>query len=284
MSNIILIEDKEAEIDLFLNFLDNKQYPQHRNIIFLHFPELKEKINLSDTNKENQRIIIKKFLENLKRDNKDNLIKSIAFIKNEIEKYGEKTLKILFNLMDYKQIDDKNYFLLPTIYPLCPFKNRTIFYSIYESLNGVTEHPKVLPVSAHEISHMILFEILEKEKIKLGQQLLYFIKELIAPILVYQDDFKGIFKKQIVGNYNVLEIYLQSNGKTIKAFDYFLEMFVPNRSEGKNFISFLNQMVDICKNIESAIKEKREFDNRHGILIMKDERLLTEFREPIKLD
>ncbi len=281
MKKIILKEDFDAEVQIFLDFLNNKEYPQHRNIIFSSFPELKEKIEL---NTGNERKIIENFLNEIRKNNKYKIQESVLFIKREIEKNGEKTLEILAKLMDYTwKPSEEGYFLVPTIFPLSPFKKNTFYFSIYKSLKGNTEYPKVLAVSAHEISHMIFFDILKGKNIGIGQELLYFIKELIAPILVYQNDFDNIFKKEIVGNYNVLEIYLEKDGKVIKAFDYFLEMFIKNKSEGKNFNTFLDEMISVCKEIESDIKDKKAFDNKYGMQIMKEPELLEKFREPIKL-
>lgn len=281
MKKIIVKDDEDAEIDIFFNFLNNKEYPQHRNIIFSCFPELKKELGLQ---KEDEKSIIKKFIKIVRRNSKDNIKKSVSFIKNEIREKGEKTLEILANLMDYKwRYENVDYFLIPTILPFSPFGDNVFYYSIHRSLKGDTEFPEVLAVSVHEISHMILFDILKVENIKLSQELTYFIKELIAPVLVYQDDFNGIFKKDIVGNYNVLEVYFEKDGKIIKAFDYFLEMFIKNKSEKKNFIFFLDKMISICKKIEPEIKEKRAFDNKYGMQIMKDQELLKKFREPIKL-
>ncbi len=281
MKKIILKNDKEAEVKIFSSFLNSKLYPQHKNIIFSSFPELKEGIDLK---KENEETTIRDFLKIVRENNRDNIQKSVIFIENEIKKYGEKTLEILANLMSYEwKPESPDYFLIPTIYPMCPFWENTFFYSIYKSLGGVVEYPQVLAVSAHEISHMVLFDILKDKNIELNQELLYFIKELIAPVLVYQDDFSGIFKKEIVGNYNVLEIYFERDNKIIKAFDYFLETFLKNRSEQKNFFVFLNETIILCKKMELEIKEKRNFDNKYGLQIMKNHALLAEFRKPIKL-
>ena len=281
MKKIILKEDFDAEVQIFLDFLNNKEYPQHRNIIFSNFPELKEKIEFHIGNEKN---IIEKFLKDARENNKSKIQESVLFIRKEIEKNGAKTLEILAKLMDYTwKPSEEDYFLVPTIFPLSPFKKNTFYFSIYKSLKGNTEYPKVLAVSAHEISHMIFFDILKDKNIGIGQELLYFIKELIAPILVYQNDFDNIFKKEIVGNYNVLEIYLEKDGKVIKAFDYFLEIFIKNKSEGKNFNTFLDEMISVCKEIESDIKDKKAFDNKYGMQIMKEPELLEKFREPIKL-
>lgn len=281
MKKIIVENNEEAEVNIFFKFLNSKEYPQHRNIIFSCFPELREKLDLQ---KDNEIIILREFLKKVREENKDNIQKSIIFIKNEVEKHGERTLEILASLMDYKwRPENGDYSLIPTILPMSPFGDNVFYYSIYKSLKGDTEFPKVLAVSAHEISHIIFFDILKTRNAEMGQELLYFVKELIAPILVYQDDFKSIFKKELVGNYNVLEVYFEKEGKIIKAFDYFLEMFIKNRSEMKNFNSFLDVMILICRKIEPEIREKRDFDNKYGMQIMKDLELLKKFREPIKL-
>jgi hypothetical protein len=278
---IIVKNDLDAEVQIFQNFLNNKEYPQHRNIIFSSYPGLKEKLELEGVDEKS---VLVEFINKTREENKINIEKSIVYIESEVINKSEKTLEILTNLMDYKwNKEAEDYILVPTIFPMCPFNGNTFFFSIYGSLKGVVEYPKVLAVSAHEISHMIFFDILKKENIELSQKLNYFIKELIAPVLVYQDDFKDCFEKMIVGNYNVLEIYFEEDGKEIKAFDYFCNMFTKYRSEKKHFNLFLNDMVSICRIIEDEIIEKRNFDNEHGMKIMNDPDLLEIFRKPIKL-
>ena len=281
MKKIILDTSEESEVRLFLHFLNSKEYPQHRNIIFSCFPELRARLDLQKNNEED---VVKNFLKETREKNKKNIQKSVIFIKNEIEEHGEKTLEILADLMDYKwKLEGKDYHLVPTILPMSPFKEGVLYYSIYRSLSGSAEHPNVLAVATHEISHMILLDLLRERNEQIGQEMLYFIKELIAPILVYQDDFVGIFKKEIVGNYNVLEVFFEYSGKRVKAFDYFLQMFNENRAEKKDFTVFLDGMISICRGIESEIKDKRNFDNKYGMQIMKDQELLEKFREPIRI-
>jgi len=275
-------EDNEGEVNIFLDFLHHREYPQHRNIIFLHFPKLKEMIG---DDEENERAIVESFLKNTREKNKEKIGSATKYIQNEIEQKGERTLTILADLMDYGWPENnEKYVLVPTIFPMCPFNGNTFFFSIYKALEGVTEYPKVLAVAMHEISHMILFEILREKNISLDSYTTYFIKELIAPILVYQDNFTGVFKKEIVGNYNVLEIYFNVDRHTIKAFDYFLEKFNKNKEKGLTFGTFLDDMISICLKIKESIKEKRDFDNTHGIQILKNSELLKQFREPILVE
>jgi len=279
MKIIVIKEDSRAEIEIFLNFLHNKEYPQHRNMIFSHFPDLK---NLIEQNPENEGRTVEDFIQETRLRNKENIERSTQYIESVVQNKGEKSLQTLVNLMNYDlEQNTENYILIPTIFPMSPFNGNTFFYSIYKSLHGVTEYPKVLAVAMHEISHMMLFNILKKKDVSLDNYTVYFIKELIAPILVYQDGFDGIFKKEIVGNYNVLEIYLEENGKTIKAFDYFLEKFNENKNKGLTFDEFLNDMISICLKIKEPIKEKRLFDNKHGLQIFKNPELLRQFRTPI---
>ncbi|MFA6459009.1 MAG: hypothetical protein WCV79_01255 [Candidatus Paceibacterota bacterium] len=281
MHKILLDINEKSEINIFLNFLNNKEYPQHRNIIFSFLPELKTVI---DVEPKSESDVVKKFIEDLRKGNKENIDTAVNFVKHEVEAKGEKALDILAGLMNYEwQSENQGYILVPTIFPLSPFKDNIFYFSIYKCLKGVTAFPRVLAVSIHEISHIMLYDILKDINEELSHELLYFIKELIAPIIVYQDDFCDIFKKEIVGNYNVLEIYFKMDDKTITAFDYFLKLFEKNRAEGNDFRLFVGQMIHVCKEIESDIIKKRQFDNNHGIQIMKDPALLKEFREPILL-
>ncbi len=282
MKNIIVKEDCKAEIEIFFNFLHNKEYPQHRNMIFFHFPELKY---LIEGNPENEVGIIKNFIQKTRSQNKKNIERSTTYIEGAVRDNGEISLQTLANLMNYNLSHAKeDYILIPTIFPVSPFSGNTFFYSIYKSLQGVTEYPKVLAVAVHEISHMMLLDILIEKNVSLDNFTKYFVKELIAPILVFQDDFTGIFKNEIVGNYNVLEIYFKKNGQTVKAFDYFLKKFEDNRANGKTFSEFLDDMIAHCLKIKEPIKEKRLFDNKHGLQILADPELLRQFREPILID
>jgi hypothetical protein len=278
---IIVKNDLQAEVEVFQNFLHHKEYPQHRNIIFSSFPELQQ---LLDVDGCDEKTVLIEFISKIREENKVNIEKSVKYVENEINNKGEQTLRILADLMDYEfKKEAPDFILIPTIFPMCPFNGNTFFFSIYGSLKGVIEYPKVLAVSAHEISHMIFLDILKTKNIKLHLKLNYFVKELIAPILVYQDDFKSCFEKMIVGNYNVLEIYFDDSGRIIKAFDYFYEMFSKYISEKKGFLLFLKDMVSMCRKIEAEIIEKRSFDNQYGIKIMSDPVLLEMFRRPIKL-
>jgi hypothetical protein len=141
----------------------------------------------------------------------------------------------------------------------------------------------VVAVAMHEISHFILFDILKGKNIILKPKMLYFIKEIIAPIIVYQDDFSGIFKKQIVGNTNVLEIFFSIDDKVIKAFDYFNLKYIENRNSGKDFRVFLDYMIKICSPIEKEIEAKHDFWNKYGNNIKNEQELMKTFREPITL-
>ena len=248
MKKIIVKNDNEAELNVFVNFMNSKRFPQHRVITFMSYPDLEERIKSS---KDSEKNVVKQFIKEVRDEHSDNLQKAYNYIKKEVEKNGEKTVEILSKLMDYEwKEDNDDYYLVPTIYPTCPFWKNTFYFSIYKTTKGFTEYPKVLAVSAHEISHMMFFDILEDNKIKLSQDMMYFIKELIAPILVYQDDFSEIFEKNIIGNLNVLEIFFDINKKNIKAFDYFLEMFEKNREKGGSFLEFIKKMILICKTVE----------------------------------
>ncbi|MCX6716536.1 MAG: hypothetical protein NTV72_01275 [Candidatus Taylorbacteria bacterium] len=278
---INLHKDIDAEIKIFFNFLNNKDFPQHRNIVFFKHPELKEKIENIKDSKEQIKIIAE-FISFFRKKYSNEIDKATEYIDKEIENKGNNALFVLENLMDFS--NNAEYIIIPTIYPLCPFFNNTFFYSIYDVKNGKVTYDDVVSVSMHEISHMILFEILEKNNIFLNKELIYFVKEIIAPVLVYQDDFNGLFEKEIIGNIDATEIRFSMNGKTIKAFDFFNEMFIKNKKEGKNFNDFLLSTINICKKIENGIIEKHNFWNKNGFEIMNNKELQEQFKVPIPLN
>ena len=266
------------EADIFYDFLYSEEYPQFKFMIYQCFPDLKEKLDLAEQ-KEHKKII-EEYIKNTRETNQENLQKSYNFIKNEVDRNGKNIVQILANLMDYKDITD-DYILVPTIFPVSPFKNNTFFFSIYSALKGKVEQPSVLAVSVHEISHIILLEILKRNTMELNRDVLYFIKELIAPVLVCHNDFGNIYKKEIIGNYNVLQIYFNVDGEVISAFDYFSKIFTKNITENKNFLSFLKQIIVLCNKIQIEISNKMAFDNKHGRQIMTEPELLKKYQEPI---
>lgn len=127
MKKIIVKEDKEAEVEIFLYFLNSKEYPQHRNIIFASFPDLKNSLDTSK--KEDEKRIIEKFLNSTRENNKVDIEKITSFVNAKIEKHGEAILEILANIMDYKwKPKSGDYYLVPTVYPRSPFWGDTFFF------------------------------------------------------------------------------------------------------------------------------------------------------------
>jgi hypothetical protein len=99
MHKILVDIDEKSEVNIFLNFLNNKEYPQHRNIIFSFFPDLKTAIDLEHRNENG---VVEKFIRNLRKNNIESINIAVNFVKHEVEAKGEEALNILANLMNYK--------------------------------------------------------------------------------------------------------------------------------------------------------------------------------------
>jgi hypothetical protein len=276
-------ESVDEEVGIFAFFLHSKDFPQHRNLIFGAYPELKDRLSGLDEKAEREEL--KRFVIEVRNKYQSEIKSAVEYIRKEVESKGSTSLEILGRLMNYTwhTSDKSKYVLIPSMYPTCPFNKNKFFYSITNVRKGKVIYDDVIPVSMHEISHFILFDILAEKNIKLKPKMLYFIKEIIAPIIVNQDEFSDIFSKRIVGNTNVLEIFFSGDGKTIKAFDYFNSKYIDNKNAGDDFRVFLDDMIGICLRVEKEIEDKHEFWNKHGNIIKNDPELMEIFRKPIAI-
>lgn len=279
--HIKVVENLEKEVGIFMDFLHSQNFPQNRNTIFSTFPELKAELKNIHDDAATKQIVIR-FIKEFRMAYASVITKAVFNIKKEIETKGDAALCILAEQMEYTwKKSHPGYILMPTVYPGCLFNGNTFFYSITDVRSGRSEYENVVAVSAHEISHFMLFDILAEKHELLGRELLYFIKKIIAPLLVYQDDFSGIFAKQIVANTNVIEIYFLVDGKIIRAFDYFNAKYLENRNAGRDFRVFLDDMIKTCRKIENDIRWKHLFWDKHGDEIERDPDLMLQFRKPI---
>jgi len=279
--SINIIEDIDEEVGIFYFFLHSNDFPQHRNSIFGAYPELKDRLlNLGEQAEKEE---LRKFVVEVRNKYQPEIKSAVKYIRKEVELKGFSSLEILGHLMNYiwPTSDKSKYFLVPSIYPMCPFNKNKFFYSITNVRKGKIVYEDVIPVSMHEISHFILFDILAGKNIKLKPKMLYFVKEIIAPIIVNQGEFSGMFTKRIVGNTNVLEIFFSVGGKIVKAFDYFNSRYTDNKNAGKNFRDFLDDMIRICLPVEKEIEAKHEYWNKNGNRINSEPGLMMVYREPI---
>lgn len=273
----------KKELEVFLNFLNNPQYPQNRNKIFQAFPDLKSGLNTVDEKQEKE--IIYQFISDFYKKNKEKIDLIIKQSEDLIQEKGETALKELFDLMDYEWPKDLIYNAVPTILPFSPFQKNSFNFSILGKLYGKNEKD-VLYIAIHEISHFIFYDLLEKLGIKIEEDVKNYFKEALTVVLLNEEPLRSILElHDYVGNPEIRDIQIQKkDGAILKLVDFIKEYYQRIKiTEGKEFNAFLKEILNIIISVSDDLSEKRKIWNTYGNQIFKDDDLLKQYRISIKI-
>ena len=91
MKKIILRESDSEEKDIFMNFLSNKEFPQHRNMIFSAFPELKDL--LESSSKDDEEKVVGEYLSKTRSIYDENIKKTIFCVEQSKDLFGASNKK-----------------------------------------------------------------------------------------------------------------------------------------------------------------------------------------------
>lgn len=281
--------DIDKEVDVFVAFLHHEKFVQNRESILLCYPELK--LKLEEINAD-EKEIVRSFVEN-EYSKHDTIIKSIVSAAEiKINKYGKTILEHLSELMDYTWSEKHTgYLVVPTILPFSPFNGNTIYFSmvrkIRDSNNKDDVNHEILPLLAHEISHLILGDILQQEKEnKLGSYgwtTKHFLQEILAPILMNQKILKDIIGvENYLGNPYLRHLNVEKNFVSENIVVHFKNMYeIMKFSEKIPFVKIVKSMADELESVSTSLDEKFKMWNTNGKNILSDPLLLQKYQEPI---
>ncbi len=278
----------EKESSLFNKFLNHPNFPQHRNLILSAFPKLKEL--LIDTPKEKEESIVNEFVSGFYKEHSDKIEEIGKSMKIEATEKLIQGVKGLAVLMDYEWNNNHpGYIAIPSILPFSPFETNVFYFSILGEVRG----PKgkgVAFIGVHEISHFILFDVLdsiygENTKKELNNNLIYFLKEILAPVLMNQPMLANLLSvENYLGNPNLKEIYILSQDEEkIQISKYFQNIYESKKADGKVFPEIVKEMIQILRSIQNEIDERQKMWNMSGGKIYQDETLLQRYSEGIKI-
>lgn len=303
---IILEENPQEEVELFhrglhVDLYDSK-HPWQRDQILRAFPDLHQMIT---TNPQNEEQILKDYLQKYHQEHQDKIGPVVEKTKTELTKKSVEALSELAQLMDYKWAEESpEYKVIPVLLPYSPFGDNVFFYSILAAVNG---HPQndALFVATHEISHMLFFEILKKQHVDMFSyslnQMHYplavdYLKEILAPVLMKQPTLKKYLDFSMypldqwpdgyIGNDNLIQMYVTTEdmGEKMQITKYFQQLYEKMRyQENKPFSEIVEEMLRLVSPLEDELAKKRALWNKHQNGIFKDEKLLAEYSQPIKL-
>jgi len=291
LPKVVIKYEPNKEVERFYVFLHHSRFPQNRNLIFNAFPELPKKLEkqkkLTETK---EKIIIKNFIIKFQKEHDDEIKSIIKESEKILNVKINKLLTSLFLLMDYKWPEkEKGFTVIPTILPFSPFREKVFYFSILAKINGRMGH-SILFVSVHEISHIVLYKILEKKYKKpldkiIDKQLLDFLKEVLAPVLMNQKPILNILhQKNYIGNSFLKNIFIIKDKQITQITEFFQEIYEDLKFEKKmNFNQILEIMIDLVLSISTEIKEKNKLWNKYGNNIANFKSIFEKYSEPIKI-
>jgi len=280
--------DLDKETELFLSFLHHSFFPQHRSKIFRAFPEL-EILLQTTKNKNQEKLIIKKFIKEFRKKNAKKIKRIIIQSENLLKKKSKKALTELAKLMDYRwPKNHSGYIAMPTILPFSPLGNNIFYFSILGQIKG-KDKKNALFIAIHEISHFIFYNILKEIERKIKKStpddLKNYLKEALTVVLLNQKPLSNILKlRDYKGNPEIQDLQVKKNGKIISFTEFINEYYqIIKVKNKKNFKVFLRKILDILLPISKEFSEKRIVWNRHGNQLYKKLSTLRLYQKPIKI-
>ncbi|MCL5784089.1 MAG: hypothetical protein M1142_01900 [Patescibacteria group bacterium] len=293
---IILEENPQEELELFQDGLHNQKYAWQRREIFRAFPDLEWLIT---ANPANEKEILKYYLQKYHQKCQDELSPFIKNTKEELAEQSKEALSQLGQLMDYRWTEESpGYKVVPVLLPYGPFGDNVYFYSVLPAAYG-DQQTDALFIAIHEISHMLLFEILKKQHPDMftytsNGQMHYplaidYLKEILAPVLINQPPLQKLLNpssrpNNYLGNTELEQIYVtdeNSQGKR-QISQYFQQLYEKLRNqEHRTFPETLEEMIHLILPLEDEFAKRRQLWNEHGTGIIQDEKLLAEYAQPI---
>lgn len=278
--------DLEKETATFYNFLHSSKFPQQGKLIYCAFPELEVVLNDGNKNEAEEKLAIKTFIQKFREDHGQEIDQTMQINGSLLEAKNESALKKLAELMDYRWTEDHpGYAAIPTILPFCPFGKNLFYFSILNAGNH-----DIIFVATHEISHMLFYEIMEKIYGKPAEEVLgwagaHFLKEILAPVLMNQEEFKKILESQdSYGNSFLKHIYVESNDQVMQITKFFQDLYENLKHEKRlRFSEILKIMVQTISSIAEEIESKNQLWNQYGSKIAKDEEKFNAYKKPIKI-
>lgn len=291
---IIIKIDMEKEVERFIYSLDDKENTDIKSMIFWAFPDLKniltKKINPSD-----KKAVIYNFVSQKYASEEKKIKESLHEQETLFLSRGSAILKKLAEEMDYKWPENHpDFLMITTILPFSPHDEfYTFFFSIFDKFFNKSSlrsrgSGSCLYIAAHEISHLILFDIFReiegKEFLKkIDYTEIYYLKELLADILLKQGGWNEILEiNDFSYRKEFQDIFIKKGGQFFQIVDYFKSIYEKERYQNKTiFWETIEKMREELKIILPQLKEKQRIWNQYGLRMFDNQDILKSYREPI---
>jgi len=298
---IVMDINPKEELGEFYWALHYKKMPDLRKSILTHryFQRLKESLGSTNIESEDQeKQIIWDFLTKAHQRDRERIEGFLEFSQRELNEKSMETLIALAKLMDYEWPENPpEYRAIPVLLPFSPFGDNDFYFSVLGVAQG-KDQKAFLDVAIHEISHMILFAILEKYHPEIPSDdthmnvPIFYLKEILAPVLMNQHSLRKFLDlhdhpEDYLGNPDIEEIYIAEGDsqEKVQVSRYFQNLYEQMRyQEHKTFPEILDKMLKIIQPMEKELAKRCDLWNEHGWKIFTDQEIARVYSEPIKIE
>jgi|GEM_PF-3262906 hypothetical protein len=285
MSNLKLIVNTnfEKDIELIKEFFFNSETEHFKWRILRFYCGLEENIS----NSKEPAIVIEDYFNRIYLNKKDEIKSIVEQSRKIIEEEFSEGLEILVKMMNYDVFKKETFIAFPTLLPFSPTNRPTFYFSIVSTLfNKSPNH--ILDIAIHEISHFLLFDILEDLKINLrivreNQDFLHFFKEALTGMLLSEKEIaKLLDRKDYKGNPEVHNLNIKVFNQTTTLREYLRSTLHQYQEKGLSFSQFIKDVIDQLRPKVKEFSNKKIFWNQNEREIRDgDEKLSKEYAVPI---
>lgn len=254
---IIFKNDIKREVNIFWKYLYLEKKSFYKWIIFKKFPKLELILEKTKTEDE-QKKEIENYIISYRYLKKNIIEKAEQEERIKLSKKGEKVLLMLSKIMEFTFDKETEYTIISSILPFSPFEKNSFYFSILSKTEEAKkQYNDILFLLAHEVSHFILFDILRSKQIKLYPHELYFLKEILAVIVLKDKPLIDILCTENYKGNNILHRLCVRDGVEVKNIvEYFEKVYSDKKIQGSNFEEYLDLMIEKIRSISGALKHK----------------------------
>lgn len=286
MSNLKLIVNTnfEKDIELIKEFFFNSETEHFKWRILRFYCGLEENIS----NSKEPAIVIEDYFNRIYLNKKDEIKSIVEQSRKIIEEEFSEGLEILVKMMNYDVFKKETFIAFPTLLPFSPTNRPTFYFSIVSTLfNKSPNH--ILDIAIHEISHFLLFDILDGLGINLRRNqeegnFLHLFKESITAMLLSENEFIQLLSnKHYQGNSEVHNLNIAtSTGEMFNLREYLRNNFHQCQINGRDFSFFIKNMIETLSPKIKEFSYKKKYWNKNEQEIKKgNAELLKTYAEPI---
>lgn len=292
---IAVRENADENINLFILYLYHKNQQQKQRIINL-YPEL---VDIVIKDEEQAKPLIVDFVQTYFQKHKDVIDPIVAGIKGDLQVNGHHALEMLASIMEHEWTEAHHGFtFVPSLLPFSPWdeETNTVYLSLVPYISGDIDKAREekttfldpLQLLVHEVSHLILWDIVSHLNITLSKEYSSTIKhlaqEIIAPVVMNQPGLQSwLGLNDYWGNHYLNPIALHTDKGDIHLVTFFFTEYTNLRAEGKTFEQYILRVFEILTSLQIELQKRMDIWDKNGKRIFEEKSLWEEYVKPIDL-